>query len=143
MPSIPSSLLDVSVLPFGEYDECQDIISPQEYGEHVIKGQYCQISPVIPLPKMKDYRIGETLDPSFYSLNDNLFLDSKDPKSKLEIMLSTILEINDYIRESGHKTLTYGLCIPTDCSPKEIQSIINSSNSQTVLMRKYNYVKMF
>jgi len=137
MPSLPSRILEISSIPLGEYDECLNIISPEEKDKPTIRGQYCRMSPMIPFPQKGYYKYGEPIDNSLMIIIEN-YIKSSKKSEEMEQRLNQTKEFINNLSEEDFEDLVKdlefglsfnfkisGLCLPTTCDPKDIQNAIN------------------
>jgi hypothetical protein len=137
MPSLPSRILEISSIPLGEYDECLNIISPEEKDKPTIRGQYCRMSPMLPFPQKGYYTYGEPIDNSLMIIIEN-YINSSKKKEKIEQRFNQTKEFINNLSEENFEELVKdlefglsfnfivsGLCLPTTCNPKDIQNAIN------------------
>jgi hypothetical protein len=137
MPPLPSRILEISSIPLGEYDDCLNIISPEEKDKPTIRGQYCRMSPMIPFPQKGYYKYGEPIDNSLMIIIENYIKSSKKSEENEQRLNQTKEFINNLSEEDFEdlvKDLEFGLsfnfkisglCLPTTCDPKDIQNAIN------------------
>jgi len=79
MPSIPTENLEFSSLPFDEYDSYLSIRSPEVIGKPIISGQYCLLTPVLPLPS----KIFINVENDSLGLRFKIFTNSSEKEKKI------------------------------------------------------------
>ena len=104
---------------FGEFDECLDIKSPKT-GDKEIVGQYCLLNAKLPFPSTNSYVEGEPVP------------QNKDLRGKLMdsyglTKLSAIKSMIETLNLSNGTIYKLGICIPSVCSPHEIEDTLNKS----------------
>jgi len=110
---IPSGVTEGCVSDFGEYEQCLDIESPMYY-KTSIRGQYCLMKVIIPYEN-KVYEESEMkLDFSIENLTLNNL--SQDSISFL---------FNRVLRATEGATFHIGICVPSTCSPEELENVAN------------------
>ena len=146
MDSQPSGKIfsfQINSLPFGEYDECLSIESPdtEETENPKIYGHYCSLG--IPTnmfpPADQDHfednkRIDEMIERKMLENLNNT--DSR--KAELKLFREQLEEENEsyffhgmirYLEYLGPEKvrLPTGLCLPSTCNPKDVEYAINKS----------------
>lgn len=108
----PKGVLEGVFSSFGEYDECLDIESPPGVTPP-IRGQYCMVKPIIPLPPLGSSKPGE--------IRENFTV------SWLQLFNNN--QYQDFIIEAfqfyNFTIVQLGLCIPSNCRPHDIENAIN------------------
>ncbi len=145
MPAIPTGIVELSALHFGEYDECVNIKSPEETDKPFISGQYCVLTPVLPLPPKSSYKRGQPLDDSVEVIfrdfmhflkkletnrlgeqqKESMFRSSNGSFQLLPETIESFLELNEKYEEINFRMVSIGLCLPTNCKPKDVEYAIN------------------
>jgi hypothetical protein len=111
-------ILDGVFSSLGEFDECLDIESPKSSDNPVIKGKYCLLKPIIPVPKVGSFRIGDKR-PNF-SIE---WLENRIEDKYINSMIETFEFLNRTI-------FRFGICIPSTCSQTEVENAINEGLKQ-------------
>src|SRR6218665_147049 len=99
---------------FGEFEQCIAIQSKNDdemIAGKPIRGQYCMVKPVIPLP-------------------DSIVRGESIVKPEVEIMNRVLSDqyIETYLglfRYMKNTILKLGLCLPSNCKPQEIENALN------------------
>ena len=119
MGGMPSGILEGVFSSVGEYNECLDIRSPSD-SQIAITGQYCLAKPIIPHPKRNSYRKGEPIL--------NIF----------SIPEQYIDEVIDLLYLFNGSLINVGICIPSTCSPIDVQNAINQSKVSPMFQHLLN-----
>jgi len=123
MGKLPSGLAEGVSTSFGEYDECLDIESEStESNQNVFYGQYCLAKPIIPSDILNslvfDYKSINLTHKQPTELKDlTTFIGNNIEKFKL------VLAFNS----ANFSIFRLGICIPSACTPIEIENFINKS----------------
>ena len=112
----PSGIFQGTFTDLGNYDQCVEIQIPDDNSS----GQYCLVDFK---PKLPPLKFTQTM---FKSVNKSLIFKSIYDSNSL-----TNSSGADYIIKNSHFTyfeaIKIGFCIPSDCSQKEIKSIVKLS----------------
>lgn len=114
MGGLPSGLLEGVFSSIGEYNECLDIMSPSD-SQIAIKGQYCLAKPIIPHPERNSFKRGDPIN--------NIF---SIPEQYIDEAIDLLYLLNGSL-------INIGVCIPSTCSPIDVQNAINQS-MQTIVI---------
>ena len=97
------------------------IQSPDDYPIQIIKGKYCLIKTIVPIPPKHSYRINETTVPLEIFKFLNLF--GYNNAFQFDQGITNMIDIGNIVNDKN--LLNIGMCIPSTCSSQDIQSIIN------------------
>jgi len=120
MGSIPNVILDGASSSFGDFDECLEISSPIRSEEPPIEGKYCLMKIIVPFPKSYSYESEESNNRLNEIMKDVLRLNDLSNLLTVGKMVSGMNLING-------STFHLGICIPSNCNPKEVENSINQS----------------
>ncbi|CAG2167837.1 unnamed protein product [Oppiella nova] len=134
MDSSPIGKVEVSSLPFGEYDECIEIESTYQWDQPTITGQYCALG--IPTPMIP---ASDAHTPEDNKRNDDMLLNylkqrlNSSEENSLEKRLNNETDghfvegLLRYIEYLGHDNIRLppGICLPNVCSAKDAEWAIN------------------
>ncbi|XP_054159355.1 nose resistant to fluoxetine protein 6-like [Oppia nitens] len=109
----PLGLLEGTFSSFGLYDECLDIENDQFLGLKM-RGQYC-------LAK----RSARFMEPVFESQEHNIKANISSTKLNPFGLDNNMLKLMKSVNYFKKAYFRFGLCIPSTCSPKEINRVIN------------------
>ena len=151
MPSLSSGQLQGIGGAYGEFDECLHIVSPppkeKDSTHPIIKGKYCYINNVSPLPPPGSYKPGEPIDTSLFDIIKT-YMSGKKSLSMLDKVkkfhnISEEVDMNEIYsgismlieRGSNDSIINYiiGICIPSVCTGEEIAGLINKSMNFFIL----------
>jgi len=118
--SIPSGILDGVYSNFGDFDECLEISSPIKSKEPTIEGKYCLMKIIVPFPKSYSYEGEEKKN----RLTEIMKIVLKNNELK---KLLTIGKMINGMNIMNGSTFHLGICIPSNCNPKEVENSINQS----------------
>lgn len=105
-------------MSLGEFDQCLETIneSPDEnVNNEPIRGQYCLIKPIIPVPAEFRYKQGEPVVQSNIA-TVNRFLNDE--------YIETYLGLYKFLKNT---ILRIGICLPDKCDPIEVENAANKS----------------
>lgn len=102
----------------GEFDQCLEIKGAESDEREPIYGQYCLIRPVVPVPEDTTIRKDETI--AHLDVPEvNRFLNDR--------YLQTYLGLYKFYKGA---LLQFGLCLPHQCKPANVEAAINQRKSQ-------------
>src|SRR5690348_4360528 len=121
---MPSGLTEGVFTSFGDYDQCLDVKSHTKHEtniEDIIYGKYCLVKPILPI---NDFRILTEFNGfKFFNNKTNEMIKTliKENIIKLKIMSGGNLMTNKIY------AFYYGICIPSQCEPHDVQNILQKS----------------
>ena len=142
-----NGVLELSGIPFGDYDQCLSIESPEEVGKPKIIGQYCGI-PLEPFLSTDEKGFSPEMVEMFQK--DNLFVTML--KQMFSNMFRTLKKKNfddwmtsvNFVDSSIVKSMKFfnGLCLPSTCSPKEVANAVNQSRNLAFAHLNFNNINL-
>lgn len=109
-----SSLNKFALRSYGDFDSCLDIVAHDDRDDRTdqvfFTGQYCLIEVELPLPELKS---SITYSDRILDFNQT---ELSGTFSEYYLMIAPFLYSNP---------LSFALCLPSTCSPQEIQSVAN------------------
>jgi hypothetical protein len=128
---LPSGMTEGTRTSFGEYDQCLDLTSPSVISGPIIRGQYCLARILAPYPSSDSLNLNEIYDTSLESalieavespLSDGVIppMWRKLPKRMGQLFI-------DMLEFEKGATFRFGLCVPSTCSPKDLEIAINKA----------------
>ena len=97
------------------------IESPDNYPIQIIKGKYCLIKTIFPIPPKHSYKINETIVPE--QILKHISLLGFSNAYQFDKAITNMVDVGNILNNG--KLLNIGMCIPSTCSSQDIQSIIN------------------
>lgn len=146
MPSGKVASLQINGIPFGEYDECLSIESPEpkDKEQPIIYGHYCSMgipSNLFPPANLDHIEDNKRLDEMYAKqLRDRLnssasansvemnFIRDHIQTESDGMLLYTLIKYLDYL-DPDKVRLPTGLCLPSTCNPKDVEYALNKSKS--------------
>lgn len=101
------------------------IESPQNYPIEIIKGRYCLIKTIIPIPPKHSYKMNEPTVP--LEILKNISLLGHNIPFQLNQVIANMIDVGNIV--NNKELLNIGMCIPSTCSSQDIESIINYCKS--------------
>ncbi|CAG2102715.1 unnamed protein product [Medioppia subpectinata] len=138
LDSSPIGKMDLTSLPFGEYDECLDIESRYQWDKPMIYGQYCALGlPLSIIPPSgshtaEDNRRNDAMLLNYMRQRANSteertpqkdFMDRLNNETDGHLM-EGLMRYIEYLGEEEVR-LPPGICLPTACNAKDFEFAIN------------------
>lgn len=115
---IPSGITSGTSSHFGEYNQCLSIKSPTNDRLEIVKGKYCLLKPVVPVPPNYSYKTNEPIVPM--GILNHIHFQGKPIQQSQSI--NNFIEFVNYF---NGKIINIGICFPSTCSSVDIEQLVN------------------
>ena len=116
---MPHGFLEGVQADFGEFSECLSNESPKEPDTLTVRGKYCLMSLILPVPSLNSYNESEPMP--------DLNIFTSLPKYHGIFTLSSMKAFLSSINHFGDTIYRLGICIPSQCTGQEFQNVFNKS----------------
>ena len=111
----PSGLIEGVFADFGEFNECLDINS------RVMRGQYCLAKVNLPFPSKHNL-----IESELETQNLSFLLRPTEVFDTKQVLVRNMIEALNIVNGT---VFQLGVCLPSVCSPQEVQNAINKSKN--------------